>query len=119
MTSFQFDIGGRARKSGRFVQHVRTELLKIASLREQTQGVTPQAVAERLQIERAEVDRQLSGEQPLTLGNIADLAWALGAEVIVAIREDRSDRCGAAEMPTSTVGLRPIKVVALSSALTN
>ena len=87
MTSFQFDVGSRARKAGRFIGRVRSELLKALSERKANAGLTQQALATRLGVHRSLVNRQLSGESNLTLRSLADLAWAMDMELSFELRE--------------------------------
>ena len=81
MTSFQFDIGERARHAGRFIGRVRGELLRALSERKRERGFSQEALAQKLETDRALINRQLSGESNLSLRSLADLAWALDLEI--------------------------------------
>ena len=87
MTSFHFDIGSRARHAGRFIGRVRGELLKALSKRKSEGRLPQQALAEKLGIERALINRQLAGETNLTLRSLADLAWAMDMEISFELKE--------------------------------
>ena len=81
MTYFHFDIGERARHAGRFIGRVRGELLRALSERKSEIGFSQQGLAQKLDTERALINRQLSGEANLTLRSLADLAWAMDMEI--------------------------------------
>ena len=81
MTSFHFDIGGRARNAGRFIGRVRGELLRALSERKNEGGLSQEALARKLDTERSLINRQFSGESNLTLRSLADLAWAMDLEI--------------------------------------
>ena len=87
MTSFHFDIGGRARHAGRFIGRVRGELLRALSKRKSEGRLPQQALAEKLGIERSLINRQLAGESNLTLRSLADLAWAMDMEISFELKE--------------------------------
>jgi predicted XRE-type DNA-binding protein len=81
VTSFHFDIGSRARHAGRFIGRVRNELLRALAERKANSAFPQQALAEKLGIERSQINRQLSGEANLSLRSLADLAWAMDMEI--------------------------------------
>ena len=87
MTSFHFDIGGRARHAGRFIGRVRGELLRALSERKSEGGLSQEALARKLDTERALINRQLSGESNLTLRSLADLAWAMDLEISFELKK--------------------------------
>jgi DNA-binding phage protein len=78
MHSFEFDIGDRARKVSRFIFHVRHELQRALLAEKSARKVTQQSIAEKIGVNRSVINRQLMGEENLTLRSVADLAWALG-----------------------------------------
>lgn len=87
MTSFHFDIGGRARNAGRFIGRVRGELLRALSERKSEGGLSQEALARKLDTERSLINRQLSGESSLTLRSLADLAWAMDLEISFELKK--------------------------------
>ena len=87
MTSFHFDIGSRARQAGRLIGRVRSELLKALSERKAENGLSQQALAQKLGVHRSLINRQLTGETNLTLRSIADLAWALDMEISFELKK--------------------------------
>ena len=87
MTSFQFDIGSRARNAGRFIGRVRDELVKALSERKKDEKLSQQELAKKLEVHRSLVNRQLSGEANLTLRSLADLAWAMDMEISFELKK--------------------------------
>src|ERR1700760_2428080 len=81
LTYFHFDTGGRARNAGRFIGKVRNEFLRALSVKRAESGICQQALATKLDAERALINRQLSGEESLSLRTLADLAWAMELEI--------------------------------------
>jgi transcriptional regulator with XRE-family HTH domain len=85
MTFYRFDIDARSRKAGRLIGRIRSELLK-ALTEEKRAGLTQQELAQRLEMGRSVLNRQLSGESNLSLRSLADLAWALDREIDFELR---------------------------------
>jgi transcriptional regulator with XRE-family HTH domain len=110
MTFFRFDISARSRTAGRLMGRIRRELLKAVTEEKQA-GLTQQELARRLESGRSNINRQLSGEAEITLRSLADLAWALDREITFELR--RPDDTGQNIAPqTSTIGHRPIRIIA-------
>ena len=111
MTSFHFDIGGRARNAGRFIGRVRGELLRALSERKSEGGLSQEALARKLDTERSLINRQLSGESNLTLRSLADLAWAMDLEISFELKKPASPAGQNQPMTTSTVRHGQIKYI--------
>ena len=111
MTSFQFDIGSRARNAGRFIGRVRNELLKALSEAKQNGKLSQQALAKKLDVHRSLINRQLSGESNLTLRSLADLAWAMEMEISFELRKPMSEAGQNQPMTTSTISHGQIKYI--------
>ena len=116
MTSFHFDIGERARHAGRFIGRVRGELLRALSERKSERGFSQEALARKLDTERALINRQLSGESNLTLRSLADLAWAMDLEISFelkkpAVEAGQNQPIQNQTMTTSTVRHGEIKYI--------
>jgi ribosome-binding protein aMBF1 (putative translation factor) len=110
MMFFRFDIDARSRSAGRFIGRVRRELLR-AITEEKRAGLTQQELARRLESQRSNVNRQLSGEAEITLRSLAELAWALDREIAFELR--RPDNAAGQNIgpATSTIGHKPIRIV--------
>lgn len=115
MTSFQFDIGSRARNAGRFIGRVRNELLKALSERKKDGKLSQQELAKKLEVHRSLINRQLSGEANLTLRSLADLAWAMDMEISFELKkpvvEAGQNQPVNQSATTSTIGHGQIKYI--------
>jgi hypothetical protein len=111
LTHFHFDIGGRARNAGRFIGRVRNELLRALSEKKTESGICQQALARKLDIERALVNRQLSGEENLSLRSLADLAWAMDMEISFELKSPAANAGQNQPIMTSTVSHGEIKYI--------
>lgn len=111
MTLFQFDIGDRARKTGRLIGRVRHELIRALSEKRTKERITQQALAKKLGVHRSLINRQLSGEANLTLRSLADLAWAMDMELVFELREPSKSAGQNEQIETSTVSHAPPRVV--------
>jgi hypothetical protein len=111
LTYFQFDIGGRARNAGRFIGKVRNELLRALSAKKAESGICQQALAHKLDIERALINRQFSGEENLSLRSLADLAWAMDMEISFELKPPSASAGQNHPMTTSTVSYGQIKYI--------
>ena len=81
MTSFQYDIGSEGRRRSRFIWRVRNELLKALAEAKTKSSLTQDALAKKLGVRRSELNRWLTGEKPLSLRSVANLAGALDREI--------------------------------------
>ena len=111
MTYFHFDIGGRARHAGRFIGRVRGELLRALAERKAETGLSQQALARKLDADRAQINRQLSGEANLSLRSLADLAWAMDMEISFELKQPMARAGQNQPMTTSTVRHGQIKYI--------
>jgi transcriptional regulator with XRE-family HTH domain len=110
MRSYRFDIGARSRKAGRLIGRVRNELLKALTEQKQA-GLTQQELAQRLEMKRAQINRQFSGEENLTLRSLADLAWALDREITIELRRPIETEGQNIAPETSTIRHSPARVI--------
>lgn len=110
MTSFQLSVSPHRRAAARFVSKVHRRLQKAYA---QSPEVTQTAIAGALGVHRSVINRQLRGRKDMTLGRVAELAWALGYEadfdLIKPTVPDGSN--GSAPLP----GVNPFKQTAQSS----
>lgn len=76
------------------VSKVEGQIRDVFTKRAEAEGLTQAAVAEKLGIHRAVVNRRLNGRTNMTIETIADMAWAIGACVDVDIYDpiERPDR---------------------------
>ncbi len=110
MTFFRFDIDARSRTAGRFIGRVRRELLRAVT-EEKGEGLTQQELAQRLESDRSNINRQLSGEADITLRSLADLAWALDREITFELRRPAATDGQNVALVTSTIGHKPARII--------
>jgi len=111
VTSFHFDIGSRARNAGRFISRVQSELLRALAERKKESRFSQQSLANKLEVHRSLINRQLSGEANLTLRSLADLAWAMDLEIALELKKPDVGPGKNQSSATSTVESAPIKVL--------
>jgi transcriptional regulator with XRE-family HTH domain len=111
MTFFRFDIDARSRTAGRLIGRIRRQLLK-AITEEKLTGLTQQELARRLESERSNINRQLSGEAEITLRSLAELAWALDREITFEFRPIHAVSGQNIAPTTSTIGYQPVRIIA-------
>ena len=80
MISFKYEIGEKKRVGSRFISHVRKEIQNAYLAEKKERKLTQQAVAEKLGVNRSSVNRQLMGEENITLRSAAELLWGIGWE---------------------------------------
>lgn len=92
------------------VSKVEGQIRDVFAKRAETEGLTQSAVAEKLGIHRAVVNRRLNGRTNMTIETIADMAWALGACVDVDIYDpaERPDKNHALAQEVRVLGLPPV-----------
>jgi transcriptional regulator with XRE-family HTH domain len=76
--SFQITITPNRRAAARFVTHVRRAILKAYAEEQKASGLTQTAIARALGVHRSVINRELKGLKDITLGRVAELAWAMG-----------------------------------------
>lgn len=81
MTSFQIVISPSRRAAGRFISRVRRALQKALVEEGERHGVNQSQIADAIGVHRSVISRELNGRRDITLGRIAELAWALGREI--------------------------------------
>ncbi len=81
MTSFQIAISPSRRAAGRFISRVRRALQTVLVEETARSGINQSRVAEAIGVHRSLISRELNGRQDITLGRVAELAWALGREI--------------------------------------
>lgn len=78
--SYQIKLSPRAKRAARFIRSVHREIQAAFAKASDATGLTQQELANRLEVNRATVNKRLLGQENLTLRTIADLAWALDRE---------------------------------------
>lgn len=101
--SYQMPLNARKRKAARFVSKVHKEIQK-AFTDAAHEGMTQRKLAAKLEIDKGALNRRLTGEANLTLRSIADLAWALDADIEFAMRRKPKDPSRNFHVLTSKAG---------------
>jgi hypothetical protein len=104
MASYRVDISPRSRRVGRFIARVRNELLKAVDEERRASHLNQQSIAEKLEQKRSTINRQLSGEDHITLRSVAELSWALGREINFELRKPIEESGQNINMETTTIG---------------
>lgn len=91
---FEFTLDPKEEASADFVAKVGSELQRAFERRKKQDKLTQQQLATMLDVDRSRIHRCLSGYNNLTLSTVAELAWAMDADI------DFSITCRAAEPPT-------------------
>jgi hypothetical protein len=86
VTLFRFDVGAKGRHATRFIGRVRSQLLRAFVEESDNSGITSQTLAKTLKMRRSDLSRQLAGEDNLTLRAVAEIAGALGREIVFELR---------------------------------
>jgi hypothetical protein len=76
--SFQITISPNRRAAAQFVTNVRRAILKAYVEEQKASGITQTAIARALGVHRSVINRELKGLKDITLGRVAELAWAMG-----------------------------------------
>ena len=91
--SFQIGLTPSRRAAARFVTAVRRKLQRAYVEEQQESGLTQTAIANALGVHRSVINRELRGRKDITLGRVAELAWAMGRLAEFALPK-RSARAG-------------------------
>ena len=92
--SYRLEISPLQQKAGRFIGSVRDAFLSaIYDERKSGNRITQQSIAKKLDVDRAVVNRWLSGDANLTLRTIAHLAYAIDRDLVFELRK-RTQRGG-------------------------
>jgi hypothetical protein len=78
MPSLQITITPNRRAAARFVGNVRRALQKAFVEEQKKHGLTQSIIARLLNVHRSVINRELKGLKDMTLGRVAELAWAMG-----------------------------------------
>jgi transcriptional regulator with XRE-family HTH domain len=75
--SFQIAIKPNRRAAARFVSNVRRAIQKAFAEEQKKRGLSQADIARALGVNRSVINRELKGFKDITLGRVAELAWAL------------------------------------------
>jgi hypothetical protein len=90
MPSFQITLSPSKRAAGRFVHAVRRGLQKALAEESAKRDLTQSAIANAIGVHRSVINKELRGQKDMTLGRVAELAWALGRKAVLTFPEQVS-----------------------------
>ncbi len=85
MPSFQIAISPSKRAAGRLISRVRRSLQRALMEEGERSGVNQSKIAIAIGVHRSVISRELNGRQDITLGRLAELAWAMGREIELSL----------------------------------
>lgn len=91
MPSFRTAITPHRRAAARFVVGVRRAFLTALADENKRTGITQTSIAQSLGVHRSVISRGLRGTNNITLGKVAELAWALGREPVFELRRPEAE----------------------------
>src|SRR3989338_2406176 len=81
MTLFQIGISPNRRAAARFISYVRRKLQDAFAEEKKNNGINQSDIARKLGVHRSVVSRELLGHRDISLGRLAEYAWALNREI--------------------------------------
>jgi hypothetical protein len=87
MPSFQIAIEPNRRAAARFVGQVRRSLQKAFVEEQKKRGLSQSEIARMLKVHRSVINRELKGLKDMTLGRVAELAWAMDRKAVIELKE--------------------------------
>lgn len=84
--SFLFELDPKQEVAADLISDIGRQLQSLHAERQALGKLTQQDIATRLGLDRARVNKCLSGSNNLTLRTLAELVWAMDGEIEVTIR---------------------------------
>ena len=91
MTSFQISIAPTKRAAGRFIAHVRRELVRALAEEGAKRGINQSVLAREIGVHRSVINRELRGYKDMTLGRVAELASVMGCHIRFELEPEQVD----------------------------
>ena len=88
MASFQITLSPNRRAAARFIARVHRTVHETFA-QKQADGLRQSDIARALGVHRSVINRELRGAKDMTLGRVAELAWAMGKEAIIRFEEPK------------------------------
>ena len=86
--SFQIAIPQNRRAAARFIGKVRRTLQRALA---DNPDIKRTEIADAIGVHRAVITRQLGGKKDISLGRVAELAWAMGYEPVFSLKRSSHD----------------------------
>lgn len=67
--------------AGRYVEHVRSSIQRAFVEEKEANGITQAAIAHKLGVSSSVISRELHGLRDISLGRVAEYAWALNRNI--------------------------------------
>jgi hypothetical protein len=87
MPSLQITISPDKRAAARFIGSVRRAIQKAYIEEQRKNGISQSDIARALAVHRSVINRELKGFKDMTLGRVAQFAWALGRKPSFSLDE--------------------------------
>jgi plasmid maintenance system antidote protein VapI len=81
MMSFQITLSPSRRTAARFVTFVRRTIQQALVEENKRTGLNQTEIARKLGVHRSVISREINGYKDITIGRVAELAWAMGRRV--------------------------------------
>ncbi|MGN6207735.1 helix-turn-helix domain-containing protein [Asticcacaulis sp.] len=112
------------RAAGRFIGKVRRSLRRALAEETDQNSLTQAELARKLGIHRSVVNREFNSSRDITLGRVAELAWAMNREIDFTLKKP-SDSQGSniavtstpVTSPTAQMRIAPVTLGAVSNGL--
>jgi transcriptional regulator with XRE-family HTH domain len=85
--SLRISLSPSKRAAGRFINRVRRGLQKALAEEEKSKGLKQAEIARKIGVHRSVIHRQLNGYEDMTMGRVAELAWAMGRKAEISFPE--------------------------------
>jgi plasmid maintenance system antidote protein VapI len=119
MSSFQIAISPKRRAAGRFIARVRRVLQAAYVEENERSGMTQSDLARAVDVHRSVISRQLNGREDMTLGRVAELAWAMGRDIVFelpVVHSVQGDNVQRLEVPATPAERSPTQTSNVVSA---
>lgn len=118
MPSFQISISPSRRVAARFVTGARRKVLKALEEEKRKRGLKQTDIARAIRVHRSVINRELRGKKDLTLGRLAELAWAMDREPFFDLLERAPQKGSNLPPPPASANVAPSVVPASSTGPT-
>ncbi|MFH6781500.1 MULTISPECIES: hypothetical protein [Methylobacterium] len=85
--SYLFEIGSRRRKTSRLIGMVRDELVRAFVHEKVKSNISQDDLANKLDVHKSVVSRDLNSGVNMSLSKIADYAWAMDLDIVFKLKQ--------------------------------
>jgi Helix-turn-helix len=105
MPSFQISISPSRRAAARFVTAVRRSIQRALEEEKRDRGLKQTDIARAIGVHRSIINREIRGKKDITLGRVAELAWAMGRKPTLELPKIVRQR--GSNLPSPTAQMLP------------